>query len=428
MEKTWYVERDRPVAPAQFGSFNSIAQELQKREKTDADAHKRLLIMQLISKRVTHCFIQILKAEDYKHDPQDVITQADIEKIVINNEISDGKIDPEILKFKSVLIAFINEAIPCDFFKTDIYFKVLWPKFLAFRQMYINEDTLVELNKYLDSVEKAALILISDKSCEEKETEFRDLTLSLLTVESPATIKKTFTIAFSNGLKECSEKLKAKADQELVEKQKQQELEKEKAEEKNRLEITGLSADLFILDNELSLLNSLMIKLEQPKQPESPKSSTQETSKENLAVRRAAGQKRKKPAKKKFIALHELRKEQDIKKKQQEELLKQTELEIATKLPDISAQLRAFSRANYSDYEQFAYAFVDLERWRINKQLSSDLEKQYGALQEKIRMLFAQKNYKNVSLEELINKVRKEKQEADAEKQKQKAFALRSSR
>lgn len=447
-QKTWYVERDKPKAPVEFSSFNAIVQAL-KNNQDQQEAQKRLLVMQLINKRIHTCFVKILKSQSHKHDPQDkLVPNDDIEHFVISIEINDQDIKADILSSKPFIAKFIERAITCDFFEQTIYFKVLWPKFAAWKKMYINENTLKDLNVYLDSVEKAALLLLSDQTCEAKQKQFSAIKFDLPTADDVAVIRNIFTFAFDESLKICQEKQKEREETlRKIAEQKKQEEEKRKQLEAERIANEQAAAQKLARTREEELNNvitdaqlfSIQLRhLDDAREikPVQNKPELQRT--DSLGVLRAVGPKgRRKPTKaNKFSTLEQLREKEESRKKEsaksESEQIKEKEKKAAsvsseqpaksepvkeavTTLPDITTQLRAFARKNYSDHEQFAHAIVNLERWHAHKILSTELEKEYQARIAQIRSLFAEHNYKNVTLDKLIEQVRKEKEADDTE-------------
>lgn len=170
-KKTWYIERDKwkpgvsSKVPAEFESFDKIVEALKKAAPSRKDANLRLLIMQLINRKIKECLVTVLnQSGNYKHEPKDKLVPADItDNFVITQEIEDAEIQPSIRELKNEINKFINEVITCILFEQDDYFRVVQPKLFSLKPIaYINEKTIVDLNRYLYEIEQTAQELFAD--------------------------------------------------------------------------------------------------------------------------------------------------------------------------------------------------------------------------------------------------------------------------
>jgi hypothetical protein len=391
-KETWFVERDKPVAPRNFAPFNSIVDELEK-NKTDEN-QLRLLIIKIISERVQHCFIQILKQNEHKHKPTNELLQQDIEKIVLNKKIKSDTFSPQIIALEPIIKQFIDTAIRCEFFESDIYFKALQVKFFALKQMYINEQTLIELNKYLSAVESAIQILLSSK--DDKQASFDQIKERLLLVytDQPNVIKKTLDDAFTSSLRDILETKK------YDENKKQVDLEQKLKEEQEEQQKQLRSHELFELARELLYVNNI-----KSEAVNADKSSNPQSAKSNAKSdfgRRTMGPKRKKPTlRPKF--------DKSVKPTQEQEKPAQQQKELISEVPNNDMLLARFRMKRAVPIDSFTQAIIKLENWKKDKELTRDAQKKYEAIHTEMLTLF-QNKYPEIAKEE-IAKARQEQEQ-----------------
>lgn len=429
--KTLYISRTTKIAiPKDFVLYRDIVNELQTLQSKKEINESQILRLQLvtgIANRIKSC----------------------LSKMKINpSEIADDFFKMEDFSpVEKNIESYIKRAVPCSFFEQNKYFKVIQTKlkgaaaFLpawAVFKYFINEDTLIDINKYLFMVEKIGIDLFSILSEKDKEAKIKatldnkDFVLSekvtdLAKIKSnlQASIKKTIEqIKFGSDLEELK-KYVARLEQEKLKSQSASKEEKEAIDKK-------------ILDMNLKIANLVKAQEEKDKKDKEDKELKHKQDE----------QKRKEELEKQIPTLinsllslsNELNILSDISKgiikidikSNEPEKKKETGddkgsqpnqepvVEKITSLPDMQFQI-ARLRTKYAEPEEFANAYIKLEKWvHVGEFATKALEDEYQKLKASIEKTYFDRKTKDPknfdkSLKDLIDKLCQDKKESEAQ-------------
>lgn len=153
---TLYITREGVKIPSEFKASTSKINELQSTNPNSM----QLLLIKGIGNQIHHCLKdKNIKLSEISDNPSLIIEFS--EKI------------PNKIKY------FIEDTLSCDIFSSEGPFQIikpksmlnLWAKLGTGEKYYINENTVVDLNKYLNVIEKSGVKLFSHESSESLQKE-----------------------------------------------------------------------------------------------------------------------------------------------------------------------------------------------------------------------------------------------------------------